>query len=794
MNENLPVVVLDPGHGGSTPVGASSPNNAVGPNGLLEKDVALDLARRVAGELAGRARVVFTREADVNLSLTDRAKKVVDGDAALFASIHLNGFTDAGVNGTEAWVARSAGERSRSLARALLDRLTQTGLRDLGVREGDLGVLLPARHDLATAACLLEVSFLTNPEEASRLADEQYKARIARAIADALASELSAPAVASTLQVATRIDGIDTFSRNRLPGWDDLRVDGIQFAILKATEGRTFVDDGTVAGTVPGGSFFDRRRTARENTFLVGAYHYGRASGNLADAPDLLRAQADNFIGALGRILPGELPPSYDFEEAHNTGAVPWRGADWLAPMEAFLDRIETALGRVPMIYTSRRIFRDFLNDDPVFSRFGEYPLWVVRWPAQNDRYRTRLTLNPPLPAAWSDWAILQYSGDFTPPEFTNLHAVETGMDMNVSNGGIHVIRGLAGLGRPAPHGDTVRFVAYADESGAIKALTFLGYWLEADLTELARHPDAAQGPRSAGDVAACEVGGKQFVAFRGLDDRHLYELERDGAQMTVNDLTASVVNAGTANDPHYLRPASDPTYLVNGSERALVYWGESNHQYLLRTSGGAWQLPAIDITASAGIADASGDATPFVSQGTLHLISRAGLEGHLVDARVDGHTVTTRDLTAEGGATAATYQPAPYAASDGAVRIVFRALRGGIHQLHADTAAEENLSQLSGGAPTCAGSPAAFVLNGVAHVVFRRPDGRLHEISGNDAGGWRHAQLPCDEPAAADPAASVITEGAFVVYRGRSGFFHELALADAGWTCRTIQPTVNTL
>ncbi|MFL6331777.1 MAG: N-acetylmuramoyl-L-alanine amidase, partial [Pyrinomonadaceae bacterium] len=42
-----PVVVLDPGHGGETAVGGSSPNNATGPNKLLEKNLTLDLARRV---------------------------------------------------------------------------------------------------------------------------------------------------------------------------------------------------------------------------------------------------------------------------------------------------------------------------------------------------------------------------------------------------------------------------------------------------------------------------------------------------------------------------------------------------------------------------------------------------------------------------------------------------------------------------------------------------------------------------------------------------------------------------
>ena len=65
MNEqNLPLVVLDPGHGGTAKVGGSSPNNAVGPDGLREKDLTLDIATRVPLRSPGRG-TVLTRTADV---------------------------------------------------------------------------------------------------------------------------------------------------------------------------------------------------------------------------------------------------------------------------------------------------------------------------------------------------------------------------------------------------------------------------------------------------------------------------------------------------------------------------------------------------------------------------------------------------------------------------------------------------------------------------------------------------------------------------------------------------------
>jgi N-acetylmuramoyl-L-alanine amidase len=207
----MQTIVIDPGHGGSEAAGGSSANNAVGPNGMLEKDVALDLGRRVAMLLSESARVVLTRNDDSNLSLTERARVAADNDAALFASIHLNGFADAGVDGVEAWVARGANERSKRLALALVDRIrTAAGLADRGVKEADFGVLKTERHDPETGACLLEVAFLTNPDEARRLESDEYKQRLAQAIAEALASQLgtngaadagTAPAVAKGLEV-----------------------------------------------------------------------------------------------------------------------------------------------------------------------------------------------------------------------------------------------------------------------------------------------------------------------------------------------------------------------------------------------------------------------------------------------------------------------------------------------------------------------------------------------------------------------------------------------------------------
>src|SRR5215510_8754967 len=125
MSSRIPVVVLDPGHGGSHAVGGSSPNNAHGPNGLLEKDLTLDLAHRVANSLAGCAQVILTRTGDTNLSLADRARVARNNDALLFLSLHLNGWSDPQVDGTEVYIARDANQRSQGFAQRLLTRLLE---------------------------------------------------------------------------------------------------------------------------------------------------------------------------------------------------------------------------------------------------------------------------------------------------------------------------------------------------------------------------------------------------------------------------------------------------------------------------------------------------------------------------------------------------------------------------------------------------------------------------------------------------------------------------------------------
>ena len=196
-------IVLDPGHGGDVNVGGSSPNNATGPFGTLEKNLtlAVALAAVPALEAAGH-RVTLTRDSDRNLGLDDRAAVARTAEADVFVSIHFNGFGDPLVQGTETWVHFLAADHSRELAERVQQHvLGATGYSDRGVRAKKLRVLTPALHRDTTAACLAEISFLTDPRDERRLADaahiEQLGAALAAGIVEYLALAVRAPGPAA---------------------------------------------------------------------------------------------------------------------------------------------------------------------------------------------------------------------------------------------------------------------------------------------------------------------------------------------------------------------------------------------------------------------------------------------------------------------------------------------------------------------------------------------------------------------------------------------------------------------
>jgi len=173
-------IAVDAGHGGRDP-GASS-------NGVLEKHVALEVARAVAENLREAGHVpLMTRHGDRYHDLALRASHANRHRADRFVSIHCNAAGNPEAHGLETWCYNGS-LRGRGLAcevqASLL--LALRGVRDRGVKEANFAVL----RLTTMPACLVELGFITNEAERARLADPTWRAKAARAIAQGVVAPL----------------------------------------------------------------------------------------------------------------------------------------------------------------------------------------------------------------------------------------------------------------------------------------------------------------------------------------------------------------------------------------------------------------------------------------------------------------------------------------------------------------------------------------------------------------------------------------------------------------------------
>ncbi|MHB1255222.1 MAG: SH3 domain-containing protein [Dethiobacteraceae bacterium] len=168
------VIVIDPGHGGSP--------GAVGPTGLMEKDVVLDVSLRVADRLrqAG-ATVILTRDTDSIVSLAGRVEIAAAANAHIFVSIHTNAHTNTAIGGTETYFFQhsATAPASRLLAEYLQKELAQAlGLRDIGVKHGNFHVI----RETTMPSVLLELAFISNAQEEALMRTNDFRQNSADAI------------------------------------------------------------------------------------------------------------------------------------------------------------------------------------------------------------------------------------------------------------------------------------------------------------------------------------------------------------------------------------------------------------------------------------------------------------------------------------------------------------------------------------------------------------------------------------------------------------------------------------
>jgi len=180
---NPRLIVLDPGHGGSD-TGAIH-------NGLVEKEVTLDIAERLRSALTARGWLVrMTRETDTDVyapndSARDELQARCDiankDGARMFVSIHANSFTSSSLNGTTTYYYKAS---DLPLAQFIHHHLIDTlGTKDDGVRKENFYVI----HHTSMPAVLIETAFLSNPSDAELLHSPAFLQRVATAIADGVA-------------------------------------------------------------------------------------------------------------------------------------------------------------------------------------------------------------------------------------------------------------------------------------------------------------------------------------------------------------------------------------------------------------------------------------------------------------------------------------------------------------------------------------------------------------------------------------------------------------------------------
>jgi N-acetylmuramoyl-L-alanine amidase len=228
-------IVIDPGHGGHD-------TGTIGPNGLTEKDLVLDVSQRLGKLLESRlgAEVDYTRDDDTFIPLETRTAIANQDQADLFVSVHANSSQDPDARGVETYylnfttsrdaldvAARENAVSDQSIYElqdlvkkiALKEKIEESrefasdvqgalhtglavknpGLRDRGVKRAPFIVLIGANMP----SILAEISFVSNPGDERKLKTPEYRQRIAESLYRGIAkyvSGLSGVRVASKME------------------------------------------------------------------------------------------------------------------------------------------------------------------------------------------------------------------------------------------------------------------------------------------------------------------------------------------------------------------------------------------------------------------------------------------------------------------------------------------------------------------------------------------------------------------------------------------------------------------
>lgn len=174
-----PVVVIDPGHGGMD-------GGKVGVNGVEEKEINLNISLKIEKLLIQEGvSVVMTRTEDERLAesqvedLKARVSLMNEKKPALVVSIHQNSYHEGGVHGAQVfyYADSSESERAAGIIQAALKEIDPENTKEAKPNR-TYYILKKTEVPVVIAEC----GFLSNYEEAEKLADEEYQQKLAEAV------------------------------------------------------------------------------------------------------------------------------------------------------------------------------------------------------------------------------------------------------------------------------------------------------------------------------------------------------------------------------------------------------------------------------------------------------------------------------------------------------------------------------------------------------------------------------------------------------------------------------------
>lgn len=150
------------------------------------------------------------------------------------------------------------------------------------------------------------------------------------------------------------VRGFDVSHYQNAIQWSKVETEGYSFVFIKATEGDDYVDD----------NFLANWRGAAAAGLAKGAYHFYNFCAKGAD-------QADNFLKTVP-IEEGAMPPTIDIEASASCRTLPAKAA-FRKELSDFMDKVEAAYGKMPILYVNASIYADYFKGDDL-----KYPIWFA--------------------------------------------------------------------------------------------------------------------------------------------------------------------------------------------------------------------------------------------------------------------------------------------------------------------------------------------------------------------------------------------------------------------------------